>query len=269
MTDTNDCDREKYLEPLQYVGGACPGEFYNCTGFSVHDDCWFYPEMNTTSGDSTWHACPDSPCLTELFTAVDLGEPPAGGSDTMMDLVNCFLDHEAELHACPYVHDGYCDEGEACPYGTDPDDCQAEYDDYMAEAEAAVAGENAALANCTQCPDGFVQLEPCHIEQHNYLVMPSCDLDNATDGTAECPMGCWLSYEYAPACDLDWMTDYDFGEECPPGCDYYPNLPNTTGTAICNGTASVVPAQCSGHAQEVVVHEWYPIPPLCVNETGR
>ena len=45
---------------------------------------------------------------------------------------------------------------------------------------------------------------------------PVCDLDNSTDGSAECPSGCHFRPPHTPACDLDAATDGIAA--CPAGC---------------------------------------------------
>ena len=47
-------------------------------------------------------------------------------------------------------------------------------------------------------------------------VLPVCDLDIATDGTADCPAGCYNVASNQPICDLDRSTDQT--SACPPGC---------------------------------------------------
>ena len=53
-------------------------------------------------------------------------------------------------------------------------------------------------------------------------VVPTCDLDDATDGTSECPAGCRMTPAFAaadayiPTCELDYATDGI--EWCPDGC---------------------------------------------------
>ncbi len=202
-TDANDCDREMYTSVLQQVASMCPTEFSACTGSDRDNDCWFTPEIVTTAATATeparedvvdWNTCPETECLTELFAAVDSGGPPTSGSDTMMNLVQCYLaeaaEYEEQMQACPYINDGYCDEGEACDEGTDVLDCQAQKAAYEAEVAALAADEDAALRDgCEPCPTGFLEVEPCIVQQLHHEHFPLCDLDASTDDTAECLPG--------------------------------------------------------------------------------
>ena len=110
-------------------------------------------------------------------------------SPTAIAVLQCLMDYQAAVAACPYIKDGYCDEGESCPAGTDPDDCRAQYEDYVGQYEDYVAGSTAALAECTSCESGSVEVEPCRAQQLTTEHTATCDLDAATDGTADCLEG--------------------------------------------------------------------------------
>ena len=142
--------------------------------------------------------CPIGAGYTNFFVSGSMGSGQesrqqvwvfVAGPPTIVGVLHCLMDYQAAVAACPYIKDGYCDEGESCPVGTDPDDCRAQYEDYVGQYEDYVAGVTAALAECTSCESGSVEVEPCRARQLATEHTPTCDLDGATDGTGDCPEG--------------------------------------------------------------------------------
>lgn len=66
-------------------------------------------------------------------------------------------------------------------------------------------------------------------------VTATCDLDAATDGSADCPAGCDAAEAYVPVCAY---TDETMKTGCPAGC--------TDDGSTCDGTATEVAATCTG-----------------------
>ena len=110
--------------------------------------------------------------------------------------------HADGQHACSGTADGTPD---TCS-GT-PDLCQP-----LTLGGSCPGGWNAEFeecvdADCTDCID-----DGCT----GYYIDAQCDLDPATDGSADCFEGCTYSPAARPTCDLDPATDGT--AQCPAGC---------------------------------------------------
>jgi hypothetical protein len=101
------------------------------------------------------------------------------------------------------------------------------------------------LTGCTYTAPNPEILEDCAATQpddadvarqcRELAVTATCDLDAATDSSADCPAGCASTEAYVPACGY---ADEAAKSGCPGGC--------TDDGSACTGTATEVAATCTG-----------------------
>jgi len=91
-------------------------------------------------------------------------------------------------------------------------------------------GEATPVARCAYTAPTFVDRSCGDLD-----VTATCDLDAATDGSADCPAGCESTEAYVPACAY---SDEEAKTGCPDGC--------TDDGSTCDGVASEVAATCTG-----------------------
>src|SRR5688500_18467497 len=115
---------------------------------------------------------------------------------------------------CPFAGDGYCDEPELCPVGSDPDCCATPHDGVCEESSGGGScAEGSDSFDCGYCPsvwieDGFCD-EPSYCppgtDEVDCCAQPYDEVCDEASGGGECPDGT-DSFDCG-YCPDEWLGD--------------------------------------------------------------